>query len=109
MEIARRRAERHRDVVNKNLESLRHTSSGNPPGDSIPQQPTVVPRERRRPDTSEVLLTKIDIGDSGTLRHVQRVPNMGETAVLLELLSAGARDYVYNRALAAAAELMRRL
>src|SRR5581483_10068691 len=109
MEIARRRAERHREVVSKNLESLHHTNSGNPPGESVPPQPTVHATERRRPDTSDVMLTKIDMGDAETLRHVQRVPNMSETAMLLELLSSGARDAVYNRALAAAAELMRKL
>jgi hypothetical protein len=109
MEIARRKAERHREVVTQNLESLHHTSTGEPPGDSVPPQPTVLPTERRRPDTADVMLTKIDIGDADTLRHVQRVPDMSETAMLLELLSNGARDAVYNRALSRAAELMRKL
>jgi glucose-6-phosphate dehydrogenase assembly protein OpcA len=109
IEIARRRAERQRDVIGKNLDSLHHTSTGDAPGESVPPQPTVLPSERRRTDTSDVMLTMIDIGDSGTLRHVQRVPKMGETAMLLELLSYRARDHVYTRALAAAAELMRRL
>jgi glucose-6-phosphate dehydrogenase assembly protein OpcA len=108
-EIARRRAERHRDVVTKNLESLHHTSSGDPPGENMPGQPTVLPSERRRADVADVLLTKIDIGEAETLRHVQRVPNMSESAMLMELLSSGARDPVYNRALARAAELMRKL
>jgi len=109
MEIARRRAERHRDVVTNNRDTLHHTSTGEPPGESMPQQPTVLPSERRRADTAGVMLTKIDIGDAGTLRHVQRVPNMSESAMLLELLSSGARDPVYNGALARAAELMRKL
>jgi glucose-6-phosphate dehydrogenase assembly protein OpcA len=109
MEIARRRAERHREAVSRNLEALHHTNTGEPPGESVPPQPTVVPRERRRVDTSEVMLTKIEIGEAETLRHVQRVPDMSEPAMLLELLSAGARDAVYVRSLAGAAELMRRL
>jgi glucose-6-phosphate dehydrogenase assembly protein OpcA len=109
MEIAQRRALRHREVVVRNLESLHHTHTGEAPGESVPAHPTVVPRERRRADTSDVLLTKIDIGDAETLRHVQRVPDMSESAMLLELLSGGARDPVYNRALAAAADLMRKL
>jgi len=109
LEIARRRAERHRGVVTRNLDSLHHTSTGDAPGESVPPQPTVLPSERRRADTSGVMLTKIDIGDGGTLRHVQRVPDMGESAMLLELLSNGARDPVYNRALTRAAELMRKI
>lgn len=108
-EIARRRAERHRDVVTRNLESLHHTSTGEPPGENVPGRPTVLPSERRHPETTDVLLTKIDIGDAETLRHVQRVSNMSESAMLLELLSSGARDPVYNRALVRAAELMRKL
>ncbi len=109
MEIASRRAEKHRDVVTKNLDSLHHTATGDAPGESVPQQPTVLPRERRRADTADVMLTRIDIGDAQTLRHVQRVQSMGESGMLLELLSNGARDPVYNRALARAAELMRKL
>lgn len=109
MEIARRRAEKHRDVVTNNRESLHHTNTGDPPGESVPAQPTVLPTERRRADTSDVMLTKIDIGDARTLRHVQRVPEMSEAAMLLELLSGRARDQVYNRALGRAAELMRKL
>lgn len=108
-EIARRSAERHREVVTRNLDSLRHTSTGDPPGESVPAQPTVLRSERRQATTSDVLLTKIDIGDAETLRNVQRVESPNESAMLLELLSNGARDAVYNRALARAAELMRRL
>jgi hypothetical protein len=51
----------------------------------------------------------IDIGESETLRHVQRVESEDEATLLLELLSAGAHDPVYSRSLAAAAELMRAL
>src|SRR5258706_16058404 len=53
MEIAQRKASRHRDVVSANLESLHHTSTGEAPGESVPRQPTVMGPERRRADTSE--------------------------------------------------------
>ena len=109
MEIAQRKAARHREVVVQNLESLHHTSTGEAPGESLPPQPKVVARERRRADTSDVLLTMIDIGDGEVLRHVQRVPPLDESTMLLNLLSIGARDAVYNRSLTAAAELMRAL
>ena len=109
LEIAQRRAQRHREVVVKNLAALHHTATGDPPGESVPPHPRVVVNERRRADTSDVLLTLIDIGDAQTLRHVQRVPALGESRMLLNVLSAGARDDVYCRSLAAAAELMRAL
>ncbi len=63
--------------------------------------------ERRRQDTSDVLLTMIDIGDAETLRHVQRVPPEDEAAILQRVLFMGARDPVFSRSLIAAAELMR--
>jgi hypothetical protein len=69
----------------------------------------VVARERRRPDTSDVLLTMIDLGDAETLRHVQRVPAEDEPTMLLQLLFMGARDKVYARSLEAAAALMKAL
>lgn len=109
MEIAQRRASRHREVVSQNLESLHHTSTGEAPGESVPQQPTVIVRERRRADTSDVMLTMIDPGDGETLRHVQRVPPLDASTMLLNVLSAGGRDLVYTRSLAAAAELMLKL
>ena len=109
IEIAQRRAERHREVISQNLEQLHHTATGDAPGESVPGQPKVLARERRRSDTSEVLLTVINLGEGDPLRHVQRVPNLDETTMLLNLLSTGARDPVYNRSLAAAAELMRAL
>jgi glucose-6-phosphate dehydrogenase assembly protein OpcA len=109
MEIAQRRASRHREVVSQNLESLHHTSTGDPPGESVPRQPTVMARERRRADTSDVMLTMIELGDGDTLRHVQRVPPMDESTMLLNVLSMGARDPVYARSLVAAAGLMRAL
>ena len=107
LEIAQRKAQRHREVIVQNIESLHHTSTGDAPGESVPPQPRVVTHERRRADTSDVLLTMIDIGGGDVLRHVQRVPPLDESSMLLSLLSIGARDAVYNRALAAAAELMR--
>ncbi|HET9410794.1 MAG TPA: glucose-6-phosphate dehydrogenase assembly protein OpcA [Candidatus Dormibacteraeota bacterium] len=109
MEIAQRRASRHREVVSQNLEALHHTSTGEAPGESVPQQPTVMVRERRRTDTSDVMLTMIDLGGGEVLRHVQRVPPLDESTMLLNVLSAGARDVVYGRALAAAADLMQKL
>lgn len=109
MEIAQRRAERHREVIAQNLDSLHHTATGDPPGESVPGQPHVFARERRRADTSEVLLTMINLGDGQTVRHVQRVPQLDESTMLLNLLTMGARDAVYQRSLAAAAELMRAL
>jgi hypothetical protein len=108
-EIAERRAARHREAMLRSLESLHHTATGDAPGESVPKHPVVVPRERRRADTSDVLLTMIDIGDAETLRHVQRVPAEDEATMLLNLLSMGARDSVYTRSLAAAAELMKAL
>ena len=53
MEIAQRKATRHRDVVSQNLESLHHTSTGDAPGESVPRQPTVIARERRRQSQTE--------------------------------------------------------
>ncbi len=108
-EIAERRAAQHREAMLRNLDSLHHTATGDAPGESVPKHPVVVPRERRRADTSDVLLTMIDIGDADTLRHVQRVPAEDEASMLLNLLSMGARDSVYTRSLTAAAELMKAL
>ena len=107
MEIAQRKAEQHRDAMVKQIGNLHHTATGEAPGESVPRHPVVVARERRRADTSDVLLTMIDLGDVETLRHVQRVPAEDETAMLLNLLSMGARDPVYMRSLEAAATLMK--
>ena len=107
MEIAQRRAARHRDVLHENAASLHHSATGELPGDSVPAQPRVVTRERRRQDTSSVMLTIIEIGDAAPLRHVQRVEPDGETTLLLKLLSYGVHDRVYERSLAMAAELIR--
>lgn len=63
--------------------------------------------ERRRPDTARVLLTLIEIGEGDPLRHVQQLDSEDEVSLLLDLLSTGTHDEVYNRSLAAAAELMR--
>jgi glucose-6-phosphate dehydrogenase assembly protein OpcA len=106
-EIAERSAARHRGVLNENRDALHHSATGDPPGESLPPYPTVFVRERRRADTSLVLLTLIDIGGAETLRHVQRVEPEDESALLLDLLSTGAHDTVYSRSLVAAAELMR--
>ena len=106
-ELAQRKAARHLGVVEQNRESLHHTSTGDPPGESLPPRPKVLASERRRPDTADVLLTMIDIGDAGTLRHVQRVPPEDEAAILQRALFMGARNQVFNRSLIAAAELMR--
>ena len=64
--------------------------------------------ERRRGDTAKVLLTLLEIGDSEPLRHVQQLEPDDEVALLLELLSTGTHDEVYNRSLAAASELLDR-
>jgi glucose-6-phosphate dehydrogenase assembly protein OpcA len=109
MEIAQRRAAKHREVVVQNREALHHTATGDPPQESLPPYPTVWVRERRRADTSAVLLTMIDIGEGSTLRHVQSVPDDDEAAVLINVLATGGRDSVYMRSLTAAASLMKAL
>jgi len=106
LEIAQRKVEWHRDVLQESSEQLHHTATGELPGDSRPKPPAVVIRERRRPDSSRVLLTLIEIGDAGTLRHVQQVEPEDEATLLLEILSRGTQDRVFNRSLVAAAELM---
>jgi len=106
LEIAQRRAAWHRDVRHQSLENLHHTATGDLPGESLPPGPTVFVRERRRADNTRVLLTMIDIGGAGTLRHVQHVEPEDEATLLLGLLSSGIHDQVFVRSLAAAAELM---
>jgi len=106
MELAARRAEWHRDVLHENLGSLHHTATGDPPGESAPRRPMVLNRERRRPDTDRVLLTIIEIGEVEPLRHVQQMESEDEAALLLDLLSTGTHDEVFNRSLAAASELV---
>jgi hypothetical protein len=54
-----------------------------------------------------VLLTLIDIGGAGTLRHVQQMEPEDEASLLLDLLAHPTRDQVFSRSLVAAAELMR--
>ena len=105
LELAQRRANWHRDVLNGNRESLHHTATGDAPGESV-SPPAVFVRERRRADNSLVLLTLIDIGGAPTLRHVQRVEPEDEATLLLRVLSYGTHDNVYERSLSAAAELM---
>ena len=107
LELAERRAEWHRDVLHENREALHHTATGQPPGDGTPRPATVFTKDRRRHDSSLVLLTLIRIGAGETLRHVQRIEPEDEAALILDLLSSGTHDPVYNRSLLAGAELMR--
>jgi glucose-6-phosphate dehydrogenase assembly protein OpcA len=64
------------------------------------------PRDRRRDDTTQVLLTMLEIGEGDALRHVQQVEREDEAALVTDLLATGTHDAVFNRSLAAAAELM---
>ena len=109
IELASRRAEWHRDVLNENLDSLHHTATGEPPGESRPKHPVVFTRERRRQDTAQVLLTMIEIGEGAPLRHVQQVEHHDEATLLLDLLATGTHDSVFNRSLLRAFELMRKV
>jgi glucose-6-phosphate dehydrogenase assembly protein OpcA len=104
-ELAERRAEWHRDVLHENIDALHHTATGDPPGESVPRRAVVMNRERRRPDSSRVLLTIIEIGEGAPLRHIQQLEPEDEAALLLDLLSTGTHDEVFNRSLAAAAAL----
>jgi glucose-6-phosphate dehydrogenase assembly protein OpcA len=106
LEIAQRKVEWHRDVLQDNAEQLHHTATGDLPGDGRPQKPAVVVREQRRQDNSRVLLTMIEIGAAAPLRHVQHVEPEDEATLLLELLSHGTQDRVFGRSITAAAELM---
>src|SRR5207253_9020858 len=106
LELAERRAEWHRDVLHENLDSLHHTATGDPPGESRLRRPTVSTVERRQLDSTRVLLTLIEVGDSEPLRHVQQLDAEDETSLLLDLLSTGTHDEVFNRSLAAAAYLI---
>jgi hypothetical protein len=108
MELAERRAEWHRDVLHENIGSLHHTATGDPPGESRPRNPMVFSTERRRPDSTRVLLTLIEIGEGAPLRHVQQLEPEDEASLLLDLLSTGTHDEVFNRSLAAASELVKK-
>lgn len=108
LEVAQRRAAQHREVLVRNADAFHHTATGELPGERRPAT-NVLARERRRNDSALLLLTKIDIGEADTLRHVQRVEADDEATLLLHLLSAGAHDVVYARSLAAAAQLIRSL
>jgi glucose-6-phosphate dehydrogenase assembly protein OpcA len=107
LEVAHRTATRDREVLLRSREALHHTSTGELPGEPG-QLSTVLARDRRRAE-NHVLVTLIDIGGAETLRRVQRVDVEDEATLLLKLLSTGARDKVYARCLAAAADLMRAL
>ncbi|MGH7765791.1 MAG: glucose-6-phosphate dehydrogenase assembly protein OpcA [Candidatus Dormibacteraceae bacterium] len=106
-ELAQRSAEWHRDVLHENRDAMHHTFTGDPPGESMPKHPVVSIRERRGDDSSQVLLTLIEIRGGDTLRHVQRIEPDDEAALLLDLLSSGTHDPVFVRSLAAASDLMR--
>lgn len=62
--------------------------------------------ERRRADTSNVLLTLIEIAETEPLRHVQMFETDDEATLVLDLLSNGTHDPVFARSLAAASELV---
>jgi hypothetical protein len=62
-------------------------------------------RDRRHSDNTHVLLTMIEIGDTEPLRHIQSVETDDEATLVLDLLSNGTHDPVFNRSLAAAYEL----
>jgi hypothetical protein len=106
-ELAQRKVAWHHDVLQESAGNLHHTATGDAPGESLPPKPAVFVRERRREDNSLVLLTLIDIGGAGTLRHVQQMEPEDEASLLLDLLAHPTRDYVFTRSLVAAAELMR--
>jgi len=108
LEVAQRKVEQQRGMLRQNRESLHHTATGDLPGEPA-HRSSVLVRDRRYGENPLVLLTLIDIGEAETLRQVQRVDSEDEATLLLELLSAGARDPVYTRSLTAAAELMRAL
>jgi len=107
LELAARRSEWHRDVLQESRDALHHTSTGELPGDGSPRRPTVLDRDRRRSDAGHLLLTMIEIGGADTLRHIQRIDSEDDAALLIELLSEGTQDAVYARAIPAAAQLMR--
>lgn len=109
IELTKRRAEWHRDVLHESREALHHTSTGDPPGESMPRHPVVFTGERRRLDTQQVLLTLIQIGDGPALRHVQQVEAEDEAVLLLDLLATGTHDRVFNRSLQAGFDLMRKM
>jgi hypothetical protein len=48
----------------------------------------------------------IEVGDAAPLRHVQQLDPEDDAALLLDLLSTGTHDEVFNRALSAASELV---
>ena len=53
-----------------------------------------------------MLLTMIEVGEGAPLRHVQQLEGEDVPSLLLDLLSTGTHDEVYNRSLASAAELV---
>jgi glucose-6-phosphate dehydrogenase assembly protein OpcA len=103
LELSSRRAEFHR----KNHGVLDQIPVGLPPEETRPKHSVVFTRERRRPDSTQVLLTKIELGENPPLRHVQRIEDQDEVALLLDVLSSETIDPVFVRSLFAAAELVR--
>lgn len=106
VELASRRAEWHRDVLHETFDAMHHLQTGDPPGESRPRHPSVFVRERRRPDSSHVLLTMIEIGEAAPLRHVQTFDADDEATLVLDLLSSGTHDPVFRRSLNAASDLV---
>lgn len=106
VELASRRAEWHRDVLHEKLDTMHHLATGDPPGESRPRHPSVFVRERRRADSSHVLLTLIEIGEADPLRHVQMFATDDEATLVLDLLSNGTHDPVFRRSLTAASDLI---
>ena len=93
-------------MLHENLDSLHHTATGDAPGESRPRASTVFRFDRRRQDSTTVLLTMIEVGEGAPLRHVQQLEGEDVPSLLLDLLSTGTHDEVYNRSLASAAELV---
>src|SRR5207237_955526 len=70
---AGRRSDWHRDGLQQNMDSLHHTATGEAPGEGRPRPSTVFTFERRRSDSTRVLLTIIEVGEGAPLRHVQQL------------------------------------
>jgi len=51
----------------------------------------------------------IEIGEVEPLRHVQQLEPEDEATLLMDLLSTGTHDEVFNRSLAAASQLIDKL
>ena len=69
-------------------------------------EPDDLMRDRRHLDNTHVLLTMIHVGEVEPVRHIQLVETLDEGTLLLDLLTNGTHDPVFNRSLAAASELI---